>query len=123
MLDREIGLAGIYPDLAAQVPPAGEARVERERTVDQPDHGLDLLAEIREHEGGVGEDAWVILRSIERLPSEIAGLTAGCLRIFDDEAHVTDRCPSERRSVMPIDRDCLLEQPQGLDGPLFCYWK
>jgi len=47
MLDREIGLTGQHPDNAAQIPAAGIARVERERTVDQPDHGTDILAKIR----------------------------------------------------------------------------
>jgi len=45
MLDREIGLAGPEPEKAAYIPAAGEARVERQRSVDQPDHGADILAE------------------------------------------------------------------------------
>src|SRR5437660_11050257 len=109
MLEREIGLAGIYPEKAAHKPAAGIARVERERTVDQPDHRADILAEIRQHEGGVGEDARVVPRYLERLPSEIAGLAAGCLQVFSpavsDEPHVAERRPGECRGVMPIDRD------------------
>ncbi len=41
MLDREIGLAGPEPENATHIPAAGEARVERECSVDQPDHGAD----------------------------------------------------------------------------------
>jgi len=95
------------------VPAAGEARVECQRTVDQPDHHTDVLAEIRQHKAGVGKDAWVVLPDLERLPSEIAGLAAGYLRLFgpaiSDEVHVTDRRPGKRRPVMPIDGDRLLE--------------
>ena len=47
------------------IPAAGEARVERQRTVDQPDHGADILAELRQHKGGVGEDARVVLAHLE----------------------------------------------------------
>ena len=82
MLDREIGLTGPDPENAAHKPAAGEARVERQRTVDQPDHGADVLAEISQHEGGVGEDARVVLPRLERLPSKIAGLAASCLRLL-----------------------------------------
>ena len=60
MLDREIRLTGKGPENAADMPAAREARVERERTVDQPDHGADILAEPRQHIGGVGEDARVV---------------------------------------------------------------
>ena len=45
MLDREIVLAGPVPENAAQKPAAGEARVERERAVDQPAHRADILVE------------------------------------------------------------------------------
>ena len=45
MLDREIVLTGKYPEHAAHMPATGEARVERHRTVDQADHGADVLAE------------------------------------------------------------------------------
>src|SRR6266851_9235408 len=82
MLDREIGLAVPDPQKAADRPAAGGARVERERAVDQPDHGTDVLAESRQHLGGIGEDARVVLRHLERLSSEIAALAAGCLRLF-----------------------------------------
>jgi hypothetical protein len=81
MLDREMGLAGKHPENTAQIPAAGEARVERERTVGQPDHGVDILAESRQHEGGVGEDARIVLARPERLPSKIDTLAAGCLRL------------------------------------------
>src|ERR1700730_7985111 len=126
MLDRLIGLAGPKPETAAQVPAAGEAWVERERAVDQPDHGADVLAEKRQHEGGVGEDARVVLPRLERLPSKTAGLAAGWVWVFgttrSDQLQVANRRPGKSRSVMPSDRDRLLEQVQRLENPRLCYW-
>jgi len=114
MLDREVGLAGKQPEKAAQKPATGIARVERERPVDQADHRTDILAELSQHESCVGEDAGVVLSHLERLPSEIAGLAAGCLRLFGpaviDEPQMADRRPGQYRPVMPIDRDRLLAQ-------------
>jgi len=82
MLDRGIGLTGPEPENAAHKPAAGEARVERQRTVDQPYRGADVLAEYSQYKGGVGKDARVVLRRLERLPRKITGLAAGCLGLF-----------------------------------------
>ena len=53
-------------------------------------------------------------RDLERPPGKIDTLAARCLRLFgpavSDERHVAHRGPGERRPVMPIDRDRLLEQ-------------
>src|SRR3979411_2148368 len=76
MLDREIVLAGHDPYHAAQIPAAGVVRGEPERTVEEPDHGTDVLAEIRQHEGRVDKDARVVLSHLERLPSKIGGHAA-----------------------------------------------
>ena len=46
MLDREIALTGLDPKNSADIPAAGVAGVQRERAVDQPDHGVDILAKI-----------------------------------------------------------------------------
>src|SRR5262245_13106183 len=97
MLDCDIVLTGKYPEKAAHKPPAGIARIECERAVDQPDHRTDVLAEHSQHVGAIGEDARVVLPHIERLPSEIDGLARGCLRRFgpavSDDRHMTDRRP------------------------------
>ena len=55
-----IGLAGPQPEDAADVPAAREARVERQRAVDQRHHGADVLAEIGQREGGIRQDARVV---------------------------------------------------------------
>jgi hypothetical protein len=47
MLDCEIGLPGPHPEMATHKPAAGKARVERQRTVNKPDHGTNILAIIR----------------------------------------------------------------------------
>src|SRR5713101_4623105 len=99
MPDREIGLAGKYSKKADHIPVAGEARVERQGAVDQPDHGVDILPELSQHTGGIDEDARVVLPHLQRLPSKIDGLAAGCLRLFgpavSEEVHVTDRRPGK----------------------------
>ena len=122
MLDREIGLPGPGPENAAAIPTVGETRVERQGPVDHPDHGTNVLAEIRQHEGGVGEDAWVILRHLERLPSKIDGLTAISVGpAVDGEPPVAHRGPGKCRPVMGIDRDRLFKQSQSLDESLLRY--
>src|ERR1700730_12774637 len=121
MLDREIGLTGKYPEKAAHKPAAGESRVERERTVAQPDHGTDILPKYSQCVSGVGEDARVVLARLKRPPSEIHTPVAGCLPLFgpavSDERHVAHRRPGERRPVMLIDRDRLFEQSERLENP------
>src|SRR4029077_950946 len=123
-LDPEIGLAGPHPEKAAHKPAAGVTRVEHQRTVDQADHRPNIRAEPRQHLSSIGENARVVLRYLKRLPSEIAGPAAACLRVFgpalSDEPHVALRRPRECRSIMRIDRDCLLEQSPRPDHPLFC---
>src|SRR6266446_5551312 len=127
MLDRKIGLAVPDPEKAADRPAAGVARVERQRTIDEPDHRTHVLAAPREHLGGIGEDARVVLRHLERLPREVGGLAASYLRFFgpafSEEPQVAVRRPGERCPITRIDRDRLLEQPQSLDDSLFRYWK
>ena len=66
MLDREIGLTGKYPEKAAHIPAAGKARVDRKRTVNQSDHGADVLAETSQYQSRIGEDARVVLCRLER---------------------------------------------------------
>ena len=58
------------------------------------------------------EDASVALSHLERSPSELDGLGAGCLLLFgpaaNNEPPVAVRRQGECRPVMPIDRDRLL---------------
>src|SRR5262249_14482507 len=127
MLDRQIGLTGPQPEDSAHIPAAGEARVERQRPVDQPDHRADILAEIPQDEGPAREAPRVILPHLERPPSKLPSPAPGCFRLFDpavsDEVPVAVRRPGECGSVMPIDRDRLLKQSQSLDNLLFPDWK
>jgi hypothetical protein len=53
MLDRNIGLTRPDPEHAAGVPSAREARVERQRSVDQCYHCVDVLAEIGKGDGSI----------------------------------------------------------------------
>src|SRR5262249_54236156 len=119
MRDREIGLAGPHPENAAAKPAAREARIERQCTVYQRDHGVDILAESRLHLCGIGKGPWVVLRDLQRLPRKVDGLAAASLRCFSPtviyQPHLADRRPGERRPVMLIDRDRLLEQAKRLE--------
>jgi hypothetical protein len=114
MLNRKIRLTGPDPQKATHIPAASEARVKRERTVDQSDHGFDILAKIREHKRGVDEYARVVLSHFERFPREFDGSATRCFRLcgpaVSDNSHMTERRPGNCWPVMPIDRDCLLEQ-------------
>src|SRR5215831_19168593 len=125
MLDREIGLTGPDSEKAAQQPATGVTRVEPQRSVEQPDHCADILAEASQDLGGVDEDARLVLRHVERLPSEIDGLASGWFWLFGpavvDQPCVAIRRPGECRSVMAINRDRLLEQSQSFENPLFSY--
>src|SRR5712672_815573 len=99
MLDRNIGLTGPEPEKAAQIPAAGEARVECQRTIDQPDHRTDILAEISQHGSRIGESTRVVLPHLERQPREVDAPSAGCLRLFyptgSDDLQVADCRPRE----------------------------
>src|SRR5215469_922489 len=46
VLDRDAGLAGKKPQCAADIPAAGKAGVERQRSVNKGHHGADILAKI-----------------------------------------------------------------------------
>jgi len=81
MLDREIVLTGIYPDKAAPKPATRKARVQGQRPIDQPDHRADILAELSQRNGGVGEDARVVLPHLERLAGKVGALPAMRLRL------------------------------------------
>src|SRR5205807_5448433 len=126
MLDSEIVLTGNIPQNAAHIPAAGEARIQRQRPVDQSNHGADILTEMRQHERGVDENTGIILCRLDRLPGESASFAPTCLRRFgpsgSGDLTVAHRRPGKCRSVMRIDRDRLLEQTQRLDNPLFGYW-
>src|SRR5205807_7123858 len=82
---------------------------------------------MRQHEGGVGEDARIILRRLERLPGKIDCLATICLRrlspSLSNEVSVAYRHPGERWPVVLINRDRLFEQSQNLGHPLSRYWK
>ena len=77
---------------SADKPASGVARVERQCPIDQPNHGADILADLNQHKGGVGEDARVGVRHLKRLPSKITGLAAGTVksRIFRARAQLKE---------------------------------
>src|SRR5215472_5478715 len=60
MLDRDVGLAGPHPERSADRPAARKAGVECEGAIDQRDHRADILAEISQRQGGVGQGARIV---------------------------------------------------------------
>src|SRR5580693_6963076 len=62
MRDRNIRLPRRHPEHPADVPAAREIWIEREGTVDQCHHGVDVLAKIGQSLCSIREDAWVVAR-------------------------------------------------------------
>jgi len=116
MLDCEIVLACTVFEHSADVPPARKARVERQRAIYQCHHRADVLAEMRERQGGIRKDAWVLTGDLQGAPSEIASLVAVALRVLARTigAHPqeADRCPGECRPVARVAFDRLLEKTE-----------
>src|SRR5437660_4610152 len=73
MLDRQIRLTCKQPKPTAHVPAISEARVERERTVDQCDRRIDFLAEAPECHGGTPEDTRIVTAGGESPPGKFDG--------------------------------------------------
>ena len=71
MRDRNVRLARLHSEDAADVPGAREIRVEREGTVDQCHHGADVLAKIGQRLGGIRQDARVVARYFKSPSGEI----------------------------------------------------
>src|SRR5689334_18080802 len=126
MLDCEIVLTGKYPEKTAHPPAACEARVERERTIDKPDHGTNVLAEASQDEGRARENTRIVLRHLKRLPGKVDALVTMCLRrvgpSFIDEPHVRKRRLRKCRPEFLIDRDRPIEQFQRFKIALSCCW-
>ena len=51
--------------MSAEEPAECEARVERERAIDQRRHRAEVLAEIGQYHGGDGEDARIVARLLQ----------------------------------------------------------
>src|ERR1700746_1246330 len=73
-LDRKVGLARPKPKDAADMPAACEVRVERQCTVYERHHGVDILAEPSESDGGIGQDSRIVTCYLEGSPREISTL-------------------------------------------------
>src|SRR6516165_349011 len=118
MLDRDVRLAGPMPEDAADVPPTCEIRIEHEGTVDQRDHGADVLAEIGQREGGIRQDTRIVAAHFQRAPCEIDAFQTIRLRIFApavyNEPITAKRGPGEGRPVTRIAFDRLLKQTERL---------
>src|ERR1700746_1087139 len=116
MLDRDVGLPRPIPEGAADVPVAREIRVERERAIDQRHHRADILAEMRQREGRVRQDAWILAANFQCSPCEIGALQPVSLGVVApavyNEPNTADRCDSECGPIMRIARDRLAHKRQ-----------
>src|SRR6516225_9226249 len=82
MFEREIGVPGKVSEHPAPMPTASKARVEGETPVDQPDGGIDILAESTENEGSDGENVGVVGADSERSSSKIHALESVRLTVI-----------------------------------------
>ena|SRR6516164_3192002 len=88
MLDREVGLAGPYPDLRADRPTTCRARIEPEGPINERHHSIDVLTEIRECMGGVGQGVRIIAGGLERALSVLDRGATVSLRGFGPAAKI-----------------------------------
>jgi hypothetical protein len=112
MLVGEIGPISPEPHPAAPSPALREARVELESTVDQCEGGRNILTEVTERIGRIGEDSWIIPGRLESSLSEPHAVAA-CLRLVDPAAEggaTSGKTLSARaRPVIRITVECLLQ--------------
>src|SRR5215469_2652080 len=118
MVHRDVKLARPMSKNAADVPPTGEAGVERQRAIDQHHHGADVLAEIRQRHGSIRKNTRIVASHLQGAAGEIGAFAAVRLWILAPavhaEAHAADRGPTESRSVMRVTPDGLLKQTECL---------
>src|SRR5215472_9780301 len=116
MLDRNVGPARPIPEGAADVPAACVIRIERQGTVNQLDHYVDILAEIGKRMGCIREDARIVARHFQGLPCELGALQAVRLPIFaaivTKQPKTALRGPGERGPVTRVARNRLLQQTE-----------
>jgi hypothetical protein len=102
---------------------AREARVERQRPVDQSHHGADILIKIGKRESGIGEGDRVVAGDLQRPPPQVDTFAAVRHRILVQAVHaspnVTDRRQGECWPILRIAVDCLAEKAQPMID--FCH--
>ena len=60
VVDREVGPAAPYPELGAYQPATRKARIEHECAINERQHGIHVLAEIRERVSGIDQGVGII---------------------------------------------------------------
>src|SRR5215470_14134504 len=112
--DRNVGLARLHSEDAADVPGARKIRVEREGAVDQCHHGADVLTKIGQRLGSIRQDARVVTRHFEGSPGEINALQTVRLRIaaatVKKEPKTAIRGPGERGPVTRVASNRLFQK-------------
>jgi hypothetical protein len=67
-------VAGPQPEDAINTPAVGEAWVERNGTIDQRHHRVDVFAKVSQWQGGIHRDARIVTGHFQGSPSEIDAL-------------------------------------------------
>jgi hypothetical protein len=126
MLYRQVCLTGEQTQPTTPIPALGKARIERESPIDQGQSGIDVLAEMPEHQGGTAENPGVVGGGAKCPPSEIDGHLAVLpllaiivpIEIFKIDPVGGRQCQS--KAVARFARSSLLDQldPVGEVGPL-----
>src|ERR1700756_1704343 len=115
-LDCSVKLARKKQENGTDVPAARKARVERQRPIDQRHNRADILAEIGQREGGIGQSARIVTGHLQRPPGEIDTLAAVCrgvgTRPIRLKPKAADRSPSECRPETRIALDRPLEKTE-----------
>ena len=103
---------------AADMPAAGKARVENQRTIDKCRHGADILAKISKRHRGSCQRSRIVASQSQRSPGIIDALSTIASRMFarsvHAEAHAAVRGKSESRTIIRITCDRLLQQSKRL---------
>jgi hypothetical protein len=114
MFDSKIGLSGPQPEPSATDPTARVARIDLQRTLNQRDSSLDVLAKITKHEGRGGENLGVVPADSKRPAGKINALSVARLLVLAPAIHAKKLMAQSRQAqggcVTRISRDRLPKQ-------------
>ena len=103
MLDRQTGLARVQPKPTACQPTLSKARIKSETPIDHPNGGTNVLTEISECLGGVGQGTRVARRRTDSLLCKINGFAAVRLLVFGPAVEIDlDMAECRNRKSTPI---------------------
>src|SRR4051794_19787798 len=81
ILDCTFRLTGPQPQPPAEMPALSESRVEFQRTLDQTDGCVDILAKGGRYIGAAGENPGILTGHLKRSPGQVETVAAIRLRV------------------------------------------